>query len=232
MCQLFSKGNWKQFPSINCTHYIAATVRVISKWLGAVVLKGRRKFSNWQKLLQTGNRKKCVICRGCRKSELFVSDSPNFETKNTNMTLQIDYFNLLNAELNSISHLLVLLGNLTFMGPCIVYIYIPIYSHQDATLNNLFISGNCSTYFGWYLHPSSGPHTTVSTAAGICHKVTAICRYRGRVGTGFNMLWVAYSTHSTLKPVPTLPRKRQIAITMCQMPDVVDTALCAPDDGW
>ena len=28
---------------------------------------------------------------------------------------------------------------------------------------------------------------------------TAICRYRGRVGTGFSMLF-------TLKPVPTLPR--------------------------
>jgi hypothetical protein len=41
---------------------------------------------------------------------------------------------------------------------------------------------------------------TVSTASGICHTVTAICRYRGRVGTGLNVLWVAYVTHSTLKP--------------------------------
>jgi hypothetical protein len=31
--------------------------------------------------------------------------------------------NTLNAELNSICHLLVLLGNLTFMGPCIVSIF-------------------------------------------------------------------------------------------------------------
>jgi len=44
------------------------------------------------------------------------------------------------------------------------------------------------------------------TASGICHTVTAICRYRGRVGTGLNVLWVAYATHSTFKPVPTLPR--------------------------
>jgi len=35
----------------------------------------------------------------------------------------------------------------------------------------IFISGNCSTCFGWYLHPSSGAHTTVSTASGICHTV-------------------------------------------------------------
>ena len=38
---------------------------------------------------------------------------------------------------------------------------------------------------------SSGAHTTVSTASGICHTVTAICRYRGRVGSGLSVLWVA-----------------------------------------
>jgi hypothetical protein len=30
--------------------------------------------------------------------------------------------------------------------------------------------------------------TTVSTASGICHTVTAICRYRERVGTGLSVL--------------------------------------------
>jgi hypothetical protein len=53
---------------------------------------------------------------------------------------------------------------------------------------------------GWYFHPSSVAHTTVSTAYGICHTVTAICRYRGGVGTGLSVLSVAYATHSTLKP--------------------------------
>jgi hypothetical protein len=80
---------------------------------------------------------------------------------------------------------------------------IPIYSYiqQDAMLHSLCISGNCSTCFGWYFPPSSGAHTTVSTASGICHTVIAICRYRGRVGTGLSVLWVAYATHSTLKPL-------------------------------
>ena len=55
-------------------------------------------------------------------------------------------------------------------------------------------------------HPSSGVQTAASTAAGVCHAVTATCRYRGRVGTGLSVLWVVYATHSTLKPVPTLPR--------------------------
>jgi hypothetical protein len=89
------------------------------------------------------------------------------------------------------------------------------YIQQDATLHSLFIFGNCSTCFGWYFHPSSGAYTTVSTASGIYHTVTAICCYRGRVGTGLSVLWVAYATHSTLK-----------------IPDAVDTVVCAPDNGW
>jgi hypothetical protein len=73
---------------------------------------------------------------------------------------------------------------------------IPVYSYiqQDAMLHSLFISGNCSTCFGWYFHPSSGAHTIVSTASDI---VTAICHYRARVGTGLSVLRVAYATHST-----------------------------------
>jgi hypothetical protein len=55
------------------------------------------------------------------------------------------------VELNPICHLLVLLGDLTFMGPCIVPIYV--YNQQDATLHSIIISGNCSTCFGWYFHP-------------------------------------------------------------------------------
>jgi hypothetical protein len=47
---------------------------------------------------------------------------------------------------------------------------------QDATIYSLFISVNYSTCFGWYLHPSSGAHITVSTASGISVTVTATCR--------------------------------------------------------
>ena len=39
------------------------------------------------------------------------------------MTTITVLFNPLNAELNPICHLLVLLGDLTFMGPCIVIIF-------------------------------------------------------------------------------------------------------------
>jgi hypothetical protein len=82
-------------------------------------------------------------------------------------------FNPLNSELNPICHLLILLGDGSVYRK-----YIPIYIQQDATLHSLFISGNCSTCFEWYFHPSSGAHITVSTAPGICHTVTAICRYQ------------------------------------------------------
>jgi hypothetical protein len=88
--------------------------------------------------------------------------------------------------------------------------YIPIYIQQDATLRSLFISGNYSTRFGWYFHPSSRAHTPVSTAFGICHTVTAIFRYRERVGTGLSVLWVAYAYVSFHLPdytVNIMPRK-------------------------
>ena len=52
---------------------------------------------------------------------------------------------------------------------------VPITVQQDAMLYSLFIFVHCSPCFGWYLHPSSGAHTTVSTASGTC-QTTATCR--------------------------------------------------------
>jgi hypothetical protein len=48
--------------------------------------------------------------------------------------------------------------------------------------------------------------TTVTTASDNRYTVTAIYRYRGRVGTDLSVLCVAHATHSTLKPVPYLLR--------------------------
>jgi hypothetical protein len=68
-----------------------------------------------------------------------------------------------------------------------------IYIQQDATLHVLF-------YLEAALHVLGGTIThhqeckQLSTASGICHTVSAICRYRGRVGTGLSVLWVAYAT--------------------------------------
>jgi hypothetical protein len=94
--------------------------------------------------------------------------------------------NLLNAELNPICHLLVLLGDLTFMGPCIVSIF------QHTCISNKIQRCTVYLYLETALHISGGTSThhlaTVSTASGICHTVTAICCYRGRVGTGLSVL--------------------------------------------
>jgi hypothetical protein len=44
-------------------------------------------------------------------------------------------------------------------------------------VTQFILPGNCSTCFRWYHHPSSGAHTTVSTASGICQTVIATCHY-------------------------------------------------------
>jgi hypothetical protein len=61
---------------------------------------------------------------------------------------QLDVFNPLKAELNLICHLLILLGDLTFMGPCIVIISnkmqrYTVYLYLESALH---ISGGTSTH--------------------------------------------------------------------------------------
>jgi hypothetical protein len=58
-----------------------------------------------------------------------------------------------------------------------------------------YISVNCSTCFGWYLHPSSGANLTVITESGTGQTVSANFRYRGEV-------------------IPTSPRQRKLAKTV------------------
>jgi hypothetical protein len=69
--------------------------------------------------------------------------------------------------------------------------FIPIYIQKAATLKSLFISEKYSIYFRWYIHASSGAHTTVSTVSVICNTVTATYCYRGGVGTGLSVLCCA-----------------------------------------
>ena len=63
-----------------------------------------------------------------------------------------------------------------------VYSDICIYPTR-CNVTHFFISGNCSTCFGWCLHPSSGAHTTVSSASGTCQTVTATCHSNGLTDT-------------------------------------------------
>ena len=66
---------------------------------------------------------------------------------------------------------------------------------QDATIYSLFISGNCCTSLGWYLHPSSAAHITVSTDR-YCHL-----------------------------SCPIRSRSRQVAVAVSVIPDTVYTVI-------
>jgi len=85
---------------------------------------------------------------------------------------------------------------------------------------------NC-IYSIWYLshrycylplYPSSGAHTTLSTASGIYHTVTATCRY-----THHQERIQEYLQHLVFF-IPSL--------IVWQIPDAVNTVVFAPDDVW
>jgi hypothetical protein len=94
----------------------------------------------------------------------------------------VSWFNPLNTELNPICHLLILLGDLTLMGPCILSIF--------QYISNKMQRYTVYLYLETALHVSDGTSTHHQERIQLylqhltCHTVTAICRYRGRVGTG------------------------------------------------
>ena len=107
--------------------------------------------------------------------------------------------------------------------------YILIYIQQNATLRSLFISGNCSTCFGWYLHPSSGAHTTIYSIWYLLEDYIPIYIQQdatlhslfisGNCSTCFR--WYFHPSSGAYTTVPT-------ASGICHTVTVV----CAPDDGW
>jgi hypothetical protein len=59
--------------------------------------------------------------------------------------------------------------------PYVIFQYTRVHVYpKRCNVTQFILSGNCSAWFGWYHHPSSGAQTTVSTASGICHTVTRI----------------------------------------------------------
>jgi hypothetical protein len=82
------------------------------------------------------------------------------------------------------------------------------YMQQDATLHSLF-------YLETALHVSGGTITHHQEHKQMYLQrlvfVTPLLLLSAAIvkelkPTGFSVLWVAYATHSTLRPVPTLPR--------------------------
>jgi len=87
-----------------------------------------------------------------------------------------------------------------------IYWFISTYIQQDATLRSLFISGNCSTCFGWYF-----------------------TYHQER-----KQLYLQHLVFVTplLLPAAVLEELEFFQVTVWQIPDAVDTVVCAPDYGW
>jgi len=92
-----------------------------------------------------------------------------------------------------------------------------LYVNKCPTRSNytrFILSANCCIYVGWSLHPSSGAQIAVSTASG--------------------------TSQPLLLPVANVEELRfnSSTIATCSnnngwlVPDAVDTAICATDDGW
>jgi len=57
-------------------------------------------------------------------------------------------------------------------------------------------------------------------------RITAICMYCGRFDAGLSVV-----VSLRLRPAPTLPQQRQIAV-MVNNYQILIIVICAPDDGW
>ena len=60
------------------------------------------------------------------------------------------------------------------------WMFVVIIIQQDATMYSLFISVHYSTCFGWYVHPSSAAHITVSTVAAMRPLLLPVVNVAGR----------------------------------------------------
>jgi hypothetical protein len=114
------------------------------------------------------------------------------------------FLNPLNAELDLICHSLILLGDLTFMGPCIVsvfqyifnkmqriYIWKMLYMFRVVFLLIIRIAYNC-IYSIWYLS----------------HRYCYL-----------PLSWKSWN-------------RLECAVGGVRLTDAVDTVVCAPDNGW
>jgi hypothetical protein len=79
--------------------------------------------------------------------------------------------------------------NLRFMVPCIVIIFYYINSNKMHMLQSL--SDNCSKCIGRHYHPYSGARNNCNYSIWQPIHCIVVCCYRGRVGTGLSVLWVA-----------------------------------------
>jgi hypothetical protein len=125
----------------------------------------------------------------------------NGETSNTQEELD-NHFNPLNAELNPICHLLVLLGDLTFIDPCIVSIF-------------QYISNKMQCYTV-YLYLKTALHVSGGTSTHHQERIQLYLQHLVFV----TLLLLSTAIVEELEPVCVCCGWR------------THTIVCAPDDGW
>ena len=92
-------------------------------------------------------------------------------------------------------------------GQALHCFWMSIIVQQDATIYSFLFPANCSTWFGWYLHPSSGAH--INCNYSIWHWLNHICYIL--------LLWRGHNS------VLTPPQQRKVANTVRPMPYTVIT---------
>ena len=117
-------------------------------------------------------------------------------------------FNPLNVELNPICHLLILLGDLTFMGPCIVSIF-------------QYISNKMQRYTV-YLYLETAVHVSGGTST----------HHQERIQLYLQHLVFVTPLLLSAAIVEKLELQSSSNSLVWQIPDAVDTVVFAPDDGW
>jgi hypothetical protein len=133
------------------------------------------------------------------------------------------HFNPLNAELNPICHVLILLGDLTFMGPCIVSIFQYIYSTRCSVTQFIYI-WKLLYMFRVVLPPIiRSAYTCIYNIWYLSHRYCYL-----------PLSWKSWNRFECAVGGVRHPQHTQTGtqVTMWQIPDAVDTGVCAPDDGW
>jgi len=110
-----------------------------------------------------------------------------------------------NAKIGTTYYPETLVRNLTFLGPCIVSIYQYISSKMQRYTVYLYLEIALRVSGGTSTHQQERKQLYLQHLVFVTPLLlsTAIVEELELV---FSVLWVAYATHSTLKPVPTLPR--------------------------
>jgi hypothetical protein len=147
-------------------------------------------------------------------SNTFWNGLDNHQFRKRSKVLQYSLFNPLNAELNPICHLLKLLGDLTFMGTCIISIFQYISNKMQVTQ---FIYILKLLYMFWVVFPPI-IRSAYNCIYSIWYLLQCYCY--------LPLSWKSWNRFECA--VGGI----QIAVTVWQITDAVDTVVCASDDGW